>query len=137
MRTFNIDYVSDLISQNRIEVEKFPSDHSILSGSVCLQVPHNTTPNRSKSVNSLQTSTTTTATQRLPKVRVPDDFLSNPTSIEVLSSHFKNGIENIDHVYESFCNIILKQLPIKRKNKKQIELEKSGGIKNYLFYNQA
>ena len=53
-----IDYVSDLISQNGIEVEKFPSDHSILSGSVRLLVPHSTTPNRSKSVNSLQTSAT-------------------------------------------------------------------------------
>ena len=108
----HIDYISDLISQNGIEVEKFPSDHSILSGSVRLQVPHNTTSNRS--VDSLQISTTT-ATQRLPKVRVPDDFLSNPTSIEVLSSDFKNGIENIDQVYESFCNVILKELPIKRK----------------------
>ena len=34
---FNIDYVSDLISQNQIDVEKFLSDHSVLSGSFCLQ----------------------------------------------------------------------------------------------------
>ena len=106
----HIDSISDLISQNGIEVEKFPSDHSILSGSVRLLVPHSTTPNRSKSVNSLQTS----ATQRLPKVRIPDDFLSNPTSIEVLSSHFKNGIENIDQVYMNPSVILyLKNFPSK------------------------
>ena len=97
---FNIDYASDLISQNQIEVEKFPSDHSVLSGNFCLQVSHDTIPNRNKSVNGLQTNTAT-ATQRLPKVQVPDDFLSNPAGIEVLSSHFKNGIKNIDQVYES------------------------------------
>ena len=112
--TFNIDYVSDLISQNQIDVEKFPSDHSVLSGSFCLQASHNATPNRNKSVNSLQTNTATT-TQRLPKVQVPDDFLSNPASIEVLSLHFQNGIDNIDQVYQSFCNTVLKELPIKRK----------------------
>ena len=112
--TFNIDYVSDLISQNQVDVVKFPSDHSVLSGSFCLQASHNATPNRNKSVNSLQTNTATT-TQRLPKVQVPDDFLSNPASIEALSKHFQNGIDNIDQIYQSFCNIILKELPIKRK----------------------
>ena len=112
---FNIDYVSDLISQNQIDVEKFPSDHSVLSGSFCLHTSHNTTPNTNKSVNGLQTNTAIT-TQRLPKVQVPDDFLSNPASIEALSLHLQNGIENIDQVYQSFCNIILKELPIKRKH---------------------
>ena len=130
---FNIDYVSDLISQNQIDVEKFPSDHSVLSGSFCLQASHNTIPNRNKSVNGLQTNTATT-TQQLPKVQVPDDFLSNPASIEAL--HFQNGVENIDQVYESFCNVILKELPIKRKQTNRNRTRKSGGTKNYLFYDQ-
>ena len=132
--TFNIDYVSDLISQNQVDEVKFPSDHSVLSGSFCLQASHNATPNRNKSVNSLQTNTATT-TQRLSKVQVPDDFLSNPASI-ALSLHFQNGIDNIDQVYQSFCNIILKEVPIKRKQTNRNRTRKSGGTKNYLFYDQ-
>ena len=130
------NYVSDLISQNQIDVEKFPSDHSVLSGSFCLHISHNTTPNRNKSANGLRINTPVT-TQCLPKVQVPDDFLCNPASIEALSLHFQNGIVNIDRVYRSFCNIILKELPIKRKQTNtNVELEKSGGTKNYLFYDQ-
>ena len=59
---FNINYVSDLISQSQIGEEKFSIGHSILIGSFCLQVSHDTIPSKDKSVNSLQTNTAT-ATQ--------------------------------------------------------------------------
>ena len=111
---FHINYVTDIITELDIFVDKSISDHSIL----CWYYSFKVYPDP---VNATETQPVNLST-RLPKVKIPVNYLVDPHEIfriDRLTSAITKLQEPsnpaISCIYNEVCSILLQELPIKMK----------------------
>ena len=109
---FHVEYVTDLITELDILVDKSLSDHSVLCWSYSFKV--------CTVANSPQL--TVHSSTRLPRVKIPENYLTDPSkscSINKLTSSInklqQRSHPTVSYLYDEFCSLILQEIPVKPK----------------------
>ena len=109
---FSIHYMTDEIINLREPLDRMISDHSLLKWKYKFTPLITFTPASEDMITH-----NIYPTPRLHKVKVPDNYLTNPLTLQSIVQltyciNTEAADTNTDHVYNTFCSIILNELPI-------------------------